>query len=321
LTIAAAAAKLLKYNNMCACSGSCNCEEIITLPTGVAGTDGDQGLFGGFSLGWKFNTSTSTSPASTTLRFNSTTYNLVSTLYINDTNTDSVDSAAFLDAFTNSSNYGLIKIFKVDDSSKFWMGTITGNTDSGTYHTISVTYISHNGAFAADDELVVSFVPKGATGSTGATGASGASYFSYDANNYSHTGGGGSETLTTISLPSNTLSSNGQALKIELDGTTAATANSKAIVVSFAGTTIATNSTTTAPNNKNFKILVSVRRSSNTVVHCSTSIVFDGIAAQTSYAAVTALTLSTTSYNFKVDVTSSDVNGVVIVDSLSYKIY
>lgn len=314
---------------MCACSGSCNCEEIITLPTGSAGAAGDQGLFGGFSLGWLFNTSTSTSPASNTLRFNSTTYNLVSALYINETNEDSIDASAFLDAFTNSSNYGLVKIFKKDDSTKFWMGTITSNTDAGNYRNIGVTYISHNGSFAAADELVVSFVPKGVTGTTGATGATGAagsngtngtSYFSHDANDYNHTGGGAAETLTTISLPANTLSVNGQTLKIELDGDTVATANAKTLTIKFAGTTIATNSTTTAPNGKNFKVFISIRRATNAAVNCSTVIMFDGIAAQTKYTGVSGLALSSTAYDFKLDATSSDYNGVTVTDVLSYKI-
>lgn len=304
---------------MCACSGSCNCEEIITLPTGSAGAAGDQGLFGGFSLGWLFNTSTSTSPASNTLRFNSTTYNLVSALYINETNEDSIDASAFLTTFTNSNNYGLVKIFKKDDSTKFWMGTITSNTDAGNYRNIGVTYISHNGSFAAADELVVSFVPKGATGSTGATGAAGISLFAADGNNYSHTGGGGSETLHTTTLPANTLAANGQNLKIEIDGTTGATANAKGISITFAGTVIATNYATPAPNGKTFTIAVTIRRT-GTGANCSVTITFNGVAPQTSSLGITGLALSTTSYDFKVDATSTDIAGVTILESFSYKI-
>ena len=237
MTIAADAVNLLKYNNMCACSGSCNCEEIITLPTGAdgaAGADGAYGLFGGFSLGWKFSTSTSSSPASTTIRLNSATYSAVSTIYINDTNTDSVNSQAFLDAFTNSSNYGLIKIFKADDSTKFWMGTITSNTDSGTYHTVGVTYITSNGAFALDDELVVSFIPKGATGSAGSSGSNGSNgtngtdgttllFNNNTSDSFTTTGSFQTFTNKTYTAAADTLPANGDLLKIRAVFTKATT--------------------------------------------------------------------------------------------------
>ena len=47
---------------------------------------------------------------------------------------------------------------------------------------------------------------------------------------------------------------------------------------------------------------------------------FDGIAAQTKYTGVTRLTLASTAYDFKLDATSSDYNGVAVTDVLSYKI-
>lgn len=152
------------------CTGNCNDTENITI---ASGADGEDGLFGGFSLPWNFSTSTSTNPATGTLRFNNTTYSSVTNLYINTTDNNSVDASSFLAAFSNSSNYGLIKIFKEDDSSKFWMGTITGVTNSGSYYTIAVTYITHNSSFAGNNNLVVTFTPKGATGSSGSNGTNG----------------------------------------------------------------------------------------------------------------------------------------------------
>lgn len=305
---------------MCACSGSCNCEEIITLPTGDTGATGDQGLFGGFSLGWLFNTSTSISPASTTLRFNSTTYNLVSALYINETNEDSIDASAFLDAFTNSNNYGLVKIFKKDDSTKFWMGTITSNTDAGSYHNIGVTYIMHNGSFAAADELVVSFVPKGATGSTGSTGTAGASLYYYTATDTAHTGGGSSETLKTINIPAGTLDADGRSIILDVDGTTTGTANSKTLTVQFNGVTVGAPSFTTA-SSQAIKIFAKVTRQSNTLVGVSLTVIVNGTSYNTYYYSAAALNFTSNSYNLDIKATSTDVNGISIVDTLSYKIY
>ena len=305
---------------MCACSGSCNCEEIITLPTGAAGDAGDQGLFGGFSLGWKFSTSTSTSPAVTTIRFNSTTYNLVSALYLNETNTDSIESSEFLNAFTNSSNFGLVKIFKKDDSTKFWMGTITSNTDAGTYRNLAVTYIMHNGAFAANDELVVSFAPKGATGSTGATGAAGASLYYYTATDTGHTGGGALETLKTINIPAGTLDADGRSIILDVDGTTTGTANAKTLTVQFNGVTVGAPSFTTA-SSQAIKIFAKVTRQSNTLVGVSLTVIVNATSYNTYYYSAGALNFTSNSYNLDIKATSTDVNGISIVDTLSYKIY
>lgn len=157
----------------CNCTTNpCGCDSGISLPylTGAAGNDG---LFGGYSAEWKFDATTSTGPASTYLRFNNATLASVTEIYINDTNIDSVDHDLFLDSFDNSSVYGLVRIWKQHDSDTFWMGEITGVTDNGSDHTLTVTYTLANGTFTAEDNVVVSFAPKGATGATGSNGANG----------------------------------------------------------------------------------------------------------------------------------------------------
>ncbi len=144
---------------------SCSCTNNSTvLPVGspgADGTDGSNGSFGGFSDKWVFSTSTSAGPSSTQLRLNNATYNSVTNIYISDTNADSVSYDAFLDQLDNNSNFGLIRIFKEFDNTKFWLGQITSVTDNGTDHTIGVTYISHNSSFSASDNLVLSFAPSG----------------------------------------------------------------------------------------------------------------------------------------------------------------
>lgn len=129
--------------------------------SGTNGTNGIQGIYGGFSGEFVFNTSTSTGPGSTLLRFNNTTYSSVFRIYVSDTGVGSVNYDAFLDSFLNNSNYGYVRVYKKDDSTKFWMGIITAVTDNGTDHTLDVTYITSNGTFAAADPLVLTFSPTG----------------------------------------------------------------------------------------------------------------------------------------------------------------
>lgn len=150
-------------------SGNCGCST-VSLPVGPAGSQGIQGpagadgLFGGYSLEWAFDTTTTSGTSSTKVRLNNSTYNLVTTIYVNDSNIDSTDSSAFLASM--GSPYGLIKLFKEDNSNVFWMGEVTAITDSGTEYALTVTYVLHNGTFANDDNVVVSFAKKGATGSS-----------------------------------------------------------------------------------------------------------------------------------------------------------
>lgn len=158
---------------MCDCTGSCSCSSIslpigpkgdtgLTGPAGTAGTNGTNGIYGGFSGDWLFDTSTSTGPGSTLLRFNNSTYASVFRIYVSDTSVGTIDFDAFLDSLSNGNEFGLIRIFKKSDSTKFWMGKITAVTDNGTDHTLDVTYISSNGTFVASDPVVLTFSPSGA---------------------------------------------------------------------------------------------------------------------------------------------------------------
>lgn len=148
---------------------NCSCSEQVTIPNGSDGTNGVDGLFGGFSHKFVFNTSTSATPASTTIRLNNAVMASVTSIYISDNNSDAVSVDAFLDEFSNSGNYGYIRLFKEYDSSKFWMGEITGVVDNGSDHSLTVTHINSNSTFSASDKIVVSFVANGAPGPAGST--------------------------------------------------------------------------------------------------------------------------------------------------------
>lgn len=154
----------------CGCNSNCNCSTPLVIPTGTNGTNGSNGMFGGWSQRFVFNGATSASPAATNLRLNNAAPASVTEIYVSDTNADSVDVDAFLDAFDNSGAYGKVKIWKQFDSNTFWMGDVTSVTDNGADHTIGVTYVAHNGTFSASDSLVLSFVADGTDGITYFTG-------------------------------------------------------------------------------------------------------------------------------------------------------
>jgi hypothetical protein len=142
----------------CGCNDACNSSNELTIPTGTAGRNG---LFGGWSQEYGFDTGTAVSPPTNKIRLNNATPASVTEIYVNDTNIDGVDTDAFLDAFVNGSNYGLIKLFKQHESNIFWMGEITNVVDNGSYHTLTVTHTISNSTFAADDNIVLSFTANG----------------------------------------------------------------------------------------------------------------------------------------------------------------
>lgn len=142
---------------MCKCN-DCSDTSLITVPVGGQGI---QGLFGGYSGEWIFSSSTSTTPTLTTFRMNNAALSSVTAIHINDSNADSINYSAFVTSFGTSTNFGYIKIFKKDDSTKFWMGKVTAVTDNGPDQTITVTYVMHNGSFVNGSSYVISFVPAG----------------------------------------------------------------------------------------------------------------------------------------------------------------
>ena len=133
-----------------------------TGATGSAGAAGAQGIAGGFSGTWLYDTGTGAGTSSGDFRFDHATPGSVTGLFINDTDSTSSAMQAFLDAFNNSGNFGLIKVTKKTDASVFWMGKVTAETDSGSEHNVAVTYVTNNGSFTNNDPCVISFVDSGA---------------------------------------------------------------------------------------------------------------------------------------------------------------
>lgn len=157
---------------MCACSNNCACESSVTLPY-LNGAAGENGNAGGYSGKWTYKTTTSAPPVTGTVRFNNSSYSLITTLYIHDVGFGSADYNLFLDNLSNGSNYGRISIYKEFDSTAFWHGEITNVVQSAGYHTVTVTYLadSGNGSFSNNDNLIISFTPKGIDGDPGSDAA------------------------------------------------------------------------------------------------------------------------------------------------------
>ena len=144
------------------CSNNCNDITLLTGNDGVDGVDGLDGKYGGHSSIWKFDPSAAATPASTYLRFNNATYNLVTQIHINETNKNATDMSAFLTSFNATGSYGYIRIFKEYDDNIFWVGEITNIVDNGTDRTLTVTHTQSNGTLILDNAVVVTFTPKSA---------------------------------------------------------------------------------------------------------------------------------------------------------------
>lgn len=87
-------------------------------------------------------------------------------------------------------------------------------------------------------------------------------------------------TLFTTTLAASQLAADGESVRMTAHGTTAANANTKTLKVYLGTNAIAQNSTTTAPNGKNWKIVADVTRSGATSSVEHVSIEFDGVAAE-----------------------------------------
>ncbi len=168
-------------------SCNCNCNSTpITIPSGTpgapgaAGTNGSDGVFGGYSAMWKFSTNTASGPSTTEIRFDNVNPAAVTEIYVHDNNASGTSVQAFLDsieAFPNVATVysSYIRVSKEFDNNTFLSAKLVGVADNGADFTLTIdnSTISTNGAFALNDNLVVSFSASGADGAAGSAGAPG----------------------------------------------------------------------------------------------------------------------------------------------------
>jgi len=136
-------------------------------PTGAAGATGAPGQ--AETVVMTYNTSTTATGINTgQIRFNSTSLFSATTAYVFETNVSGVSTSAFL---TDMGIGTIITMRSYNSPTSIWSHyRITSRTDSGTYHTFTVAYISGAGGFLNGEQVLVQFARQGASGPSGATG-------------------------------------------------------------------------------------------------------------------------------------------------------
>ncbi len=129
-----------------------------------------RGAVGGWTIPYKFGTDTDGTPTSTYLEYNHAVLANVTKVYPSDTDRNGVDVDSVLDVFDVGDS---IKIFEDSVPSNWHIFAVTAATDTGTYHTLGVTYLSGNGTFDSDDNISLSWTQIGDIGPTGLPGPTG----------------------------------------------------------------------------------------------------------------------------------------------------
>lgn len=134
-----------------------------------------QGAASGLTYQFDTSTTTSSDPGAGKVRFNNATLSNVTEIAIDDSTAAGADVSAFILTWDDaaSSTKGTVFVQKRTSPSIIAIFNITGSsTDESGWTRLAVTYVTHNGSFAANDPISVAFAAAG-TGTNGATGATG----------------------------------------------------------------------------------------------------------------------------------------------------
>lgn len=124
----------------------------------------------GFTFLWSSNIAAS-DPGSTYIKGNNASLASITTIYVSETALEGSISGYLAAVFSGSSAAKAVMIITdVSDHDNFVTATVTADTDSGTYRTLTVTVTSTGGSFTADGTLVVQIIPVGDQGATGGGG-------------------------------------------------------------------------------------------------------------------------------------------------------
>lgn len=146
----------------CGCA-NCNDNLIIDPVVLNEGADGENGIYGGFSSTWLFETNTGSTPSTRCVRFNNTTYSSATQVYLHVNNSETIDYEDFLDEFTVDGYISIYKEFNPNVFVKFKISSVA--LTANTKLTATVTYVNGNGTFTANDKLVVSYTPNSTSSS------------------------------------------------------------------------------------------------------------------------------------------------------------
>jgi len=119
----------------------------------------------GFTFRYEFDTGTGTPPGTGEIRFNNAAIASVTSIYIHDTDGHSNDLSSVFDEIGVGSLFGVLSA--VDNDLAIF--SVSSEVDSGAYHTVGVTYLTHTGGFADAEAVFVSIAAVG-TGGGGVSG-------------------------------------------------------------------------------------------------------------------------------------------------------
>jgi hypothetical protein len=160
---------------------SCDDDDDDDDGTGIIGSDGAQGGFGGNSLAYVFSSQTADAdPEQGKLRLNNATMANVSRIYIcvNDAVPGNRQAwLAQLDLPGDANPRGQLRIVKQSNSAVFAIFNVTGVSDWGgsfAYLRTTVEYVTHSGSFADGDSIFLCHQQNGERGGNGLDGDPGA---------------------------------------------------------------------------------------------------------------------------------------------------
>lgn len=131
-------------------------------------TANGRGLFYRFS-----DTTTDADPGPGYLRFNHATVASATAGYVDNLDANGATVSSVLDTWDDGTSTvrGQLWLRKITDPSVFHAFNVTGSVVDGTgYRKLTLAYVGGSGAFAADDELMVFFAPKGDAATDGIDG-------------------------------------------------------------------------------------------------------------------------------------------------------
>lgn len=129
----------------------------------------------GDSWRYLFSTSTAEGSVSGQMRFNNATYTSVTSIFINEVSSDSLNLSTLINTLddSTSTNKARLTVRSATTPTTFKVFTVTAVVDNGPYHTISVSPVAGgSGTFVNNDPVVVSYRLTGDKGDAGTAAAS-----------------------------------------------------------------------------------------------------------------------------------------------------
>lgn len=120
-----------------------------------------RGPSGGAAFDYTFDTGTGSGPGSGEIRYDNANPALAANIYIHDSEKNTVSIDALLDLLAVGD---IVVIKSATNPAAFTVHSILTNTDSGTYHTLGVSFIAGGGTFADNETLIFSISRRGPSG-------------------------------------------------------------------------------------------------------------------------------------------------------------